>query len=148
MDAYSLLEVTREASMEQLKANYHRILLKVHPDKCSGNATQFIKVHSAYRLLSNADSRAQYDNLRRQTELMQRSDIDDIEALLNLHDDFDLAKDGGCESFERVCRCGSIYVITQTELGKVYEEWETNAESFVLALECDSCSIVLNVLVI
>ena len=50
--------------------------------------------------------------------------------------------------YERICRCGSVFTITQAELDNIFKRNESNAESFVLGLECDTCSIVINVLII
>ncbi|KAM3878202.1 dnaJ homolog subfamily C member 11 [Diretmus argenteus] len=66
-DYYSLLNVRREASQEELKASYRRLCMLYHPDKhrdpeLKGQAEQlFNQVHQAYEVLSDPQSRAIYD---------------------------------------------------------------------------------------
>ncbi|KAK5617423.1 DnaJ (Hsp40), subfamily C, member 11 [Crenichthys baileyi] len=66
-DYYSLLNVGKEASLEELKASYRRLCMLYHPDKhrdpeLKRQAEQlFNQVHQAYEVLSDAHSRAIYD---------------------------------------------------------------------------------------
>ncbi|XP_059185418.1 dnaJ homolog subfamily C member 11-like [Centropristis striata] len=66
-DYYSLLNVRREATLEELKASYRRLCMLYHPDKhrdpeLKSQAEQlFNQVHQAYEVLSDAHSRAIYD---------------------------------------------------------------------------------------
>ncbi|XP_051269960.1 dnaJ homolog subfamily C member 11 [Dicentrarchus labrax] len=66
-DYYSLLNVRKEATLEELKASYRRLCMLYHPDKhrdpeLKGQAEQlFNQVHQAYEVLSDAHSRAIYD---------------------------------------------------------------------------------------
>ncbi|XP_063330509.1 dnaJ homolog subfamily C member 11-like [Pelmatolapia mariae] len=66
-DFYSLLNVRKEATAEELKASYRRLCMLYHPDKhrdpeLKRQAEQlFNQVHQAYEVLSDAHSRAIYD---------------------------------------------------------------------------------------
>uniref|UniRef100_A0A4W6DL60 DnaJ homolog subfamily C member 11 n=1 Tax=Lates calcarifer TaxID=8187 RepID=A0A4W6DL60_LATCA len=66
-DYYSLLNVRREATQEELKAAYRRLCMLYHPDKhrdpeLKRQAEQlFNLVHEAYEVLSDPQSRAIYD---------------------------------------------------------------------------------------
>ncbi|KAF0035137.1 hypothetical protein F2P81_012895 [Scophthalmus maximus] len=66
-DYYSLLNVRKEATLEELKASYRRLCMLYHPDKhrdpeLKRQAEQlFNQVHQAYEVLSDAHSRAIYD---------------------------------------------------------------------------------------
>uniref|UniRef100_A0A3Q2HDU2 DnaJ homolog subfamily C member 11 n=1 Tax=Equus caballus TaxID=9796 RepID=A0A3Q2HDU2_HORSE len=66
-DYYSLLNVRREASSEELKAAYRRLCMLYHPDKHrdpelkSQAERLFNLVHQAYEVLSDPHTRAIYD---------------------------------------------------------------------------------------
>lgn len=56
-DPYTVLEINRFASTEDVKKAYRRLCLKYHPDKCGGDSEQFIKVQNAYdKLMKEKDS--------------------------------------------------------------------------------------------
>ncbi|KAM9686047.1 dnaJ homolog subfamily C member 11 isoform 1-T1 [Trichechus inunguis] len=66
-DYYSLLNVRREASYEELKAAYRRLCMLYHPDKHRDPELKlqaerlFNLVHQAYEVLSDPQTRAIYD---------------------------------------------------------------------------------------
>ena len=60
---YNLLEVSSTATFLQIKASFHKLALKYHPDKNSSeNATEkFREILEAYSVLSNIERRRYYD---------------------------------------------------------------------------------------
>lgn len=63
-DYYVLLGVTKTASEAQIKTAYRKLALKYHPDRNHGSAVaseQFKIVSEAYSVLSDPNSRRQYD---------------------------------------------------------------------------------------
>jgi molecular chaperone DnaJ len=63
-DYYDILEVAREASLEQIKGTYRRLALRYHPDKNPGDSEaeeQFKLISEAYQVLSDTEKRQLYD---------------------------------------------------------------------------------------
>ena len=61
---YELLDVPEDASLEQIKSSYKKLVIKYHPDK---NPDQdftdlFSNVSIAYRVLKKTETRKKYDN--------------------------------------------------------------------------------------
>ena len=63
-DFYTVLGVNRSASSEQIKRAYRERAKKYHPDRNPGDSSaeaRFQEVQRAYKVLSDSDKRAQYD---------------------------------------------------------------------------------------
>ncbi|HKK41583.1 MAG TPA: molecular chaperone DnaJ [Bacteroidales bacterium] len=63
-DYYEVLEVSKQATKEEIKKAYRKQALKYHPDKNPGDKTaeeNFKEAAEAYEVLSNDDKRARYD---------------------------------------------------------------------------------------
>ncbi|NLG14866.1 MAG: molecular chaperone DnaJ [Lentisphaerae bacterium] len=65
-DYYSLLEVERGASQDDIKKSFRKLAMKYHPDRNPGDKAaeeQFKKIAAAYEVLSDEQKRRQYDQL-------------------------------------------------------------------------------------
>ncbi len=63
-DYYEVLEVSKQASSEEIKKAYRKKALQFHPDKNPGNKEsedKFKEAAEAYEVLGNADKRQRYD---------------------------------------------------------------------------------------
>ena len=57
---YAVLGVSKNASDDEIKKAFRKLILKCHPDK-GGDSTEFIKVRDAYDVLKTYVSRCRYD---------------------------------------------------------------------------------------
>lgn len=60
IDLYAILGIGRDADTEDIKRAYRQKAKKAHPD-AGGNDFEMSMISSAYRVLSNAEQRAEYD---------------------------------------------------------------------------------------
>ncbi|MBW0487163.1 hypothetical protein O181_026878 [Austropuccinia psidii MF-1] len=75
-DLYAILQVTPDATSEEIKKSFKKLALIHHPDKNFANVEQatqrFAKIQQAYEILSDEDERAFYD--RHRDELLNSKD--------------------------------------------------------------------------
>ena len=128
-----------------VKQAYHKALLQYHPDKHTPKPTavsgpSIDDITTAYKILSNAQTRLVYDSFlraeRRKCELngaksLVRSEIVDLD---------DLGYDEMQGAWYRACRCGNDrgYLITEAEL-------EREAEHGEIVIGCNGCSLWVKV---
>ena len=61
-DLYKILEVSKDASLDEIKRAYKTLALKYHPDKCGDiHIDKFNKISNAYHILSDPEKRKAYD---------------------------------------------------------------------------------------
>ena len=63
-DYYEVLEVTKTATVEEIKKAYRKKAIQYHPDKNPGDKEaeeKFKEAAEAYDVLSNPDKRSRYD---------------------------------------------------------------------------------------
>lgn len=61
---YDILEISKEASDEEIKKAYRKLAMKYHPDRNQGNKEaeeKFKDINEAYQILSDPQKKAQYD---------------------------------------------------------------------------------------
>jgi DnaJ family protein A protein 2 len=59
-DLYNILNINSEATDDEIKKAYRKLILKEHPDK-GGNEENFKQINMAYSILSDPDKRNKYD---------------------------------------------------------------------------------------
>lgn len=67
LDYYATLEVTPQASDEEIKRAYRKLALKYHPDRNQGNKKaedKIREINAAYEVLGDAETRKSYERLR------------------------------------------------------------------------------------
>ncbi len=95
-DYYAILGVDRKASADDIKKAYHKLALKLHPDRNPGDKAaeeRFKDVNEAYAVLSNDQKRKQYDSFGAegfgkrfsQEEIFEDFDFQSILQDLGLH---------------------------------------------------------------
>ena len=75
LDPYKTLGLTQDASPETIKKAYRRLVLRLHPDKCTEesqkaqNSKEFLEVQQAFDLIGDEKKRARNDAQLRLAEL-------------------------------------------------------------------------------
>jgi len=63
-DYYKVLEVSEDASYEEIKKTYRKLAFQYHPDKNPGEEERMKEINEAYAVLSNERKRREYDSYR------------------------------------------------------------------------------------
>ena len=76
-DFYKLLNLEKNASLEDIKKAYKKLMLKHHPDKCKDkkNNEFFHQIQMAYQILSDPDKKKKYDLLSSEQQFNISSSI-------------------------------------------------------------------------
>jgi len=61
MDYYKTLDVSKNATQDEIKKAFRKKAHEFHPDKKSGDEAKFKEANEAYQVLSDAKKRSQYD---------------------------------------------------------------------------------------
>lgn len=67
LDYYVILEVTPEATDEEIKRSYRKLALKYHPDRNQGNKAaeeKIREINAAYEILGDPETRKSYERMR------------------------------------------------------------------------------------
>ncbi len=73
-DYYKILEVSKDASLKEIKKAYYKLAHKYHPDK-GGDEKKMKEINEAYQTLSDKQKKAQYDKFGRTFEGMPGFDF-------------------------------------------------------------------------
>ncbi len=76
MDLYEILELNSNASENEIKKSYIRLIKIYHPDKNNNDSTMYQKIQSAYEILINSNTRQEYNKMNN-TEKINLIDIID-----------------------------------------------------------------------
>lgn len=131
MDYYEVLQVQREASQDDIKKSYQKLILCHHPDKNQekeGNFDEFLKIDEAYKILKDPTTRKEYDSKRFQESTRCQMIIHDT---LNKRE---FLYDESNELHYHVCKCGGWYVLDE----------QSEEDDYIIC--CDECSLVIKVL--
>tara|TARA_Y100000996_G_scaffold136117_1_gene103447 strand:- start:1363 stop:1944 length:582 start_codon:yes stop_codon:yes gene_type:complete len=60
-DYYSILNLDKTCTKEDIKKSYHKLSLKYHPDKINGSSDKFRKINEAYETLYDDEKRKIYN---------------------------------------------------------------------------------------
>src|SRR6266568_2095392 len=60
---YEVLGVSKNATQDEIKKAYRKLVRDVHPDRNPGNEDRFKEVQGAYDVLSDPEKRKRYDRL-------------------------------------------------------------------------------------
>ena len=116
-DFYFILQVGREASVDEIRSAYRRRAQELHPDKSGSSSEPFIELQEAYSVLSDPAQRAAYDRTaesvpvrrgkgitgrRRRAELFREVEPAGSFAEVSLSESFDTFGPSFDELFERL----------------------------------------------
>lgn len=133
MDHYETLEVNQNASQEDIKKAYQKLILRHHPDKSihesiGGNFEMYLRIDEAYKTLKEPATRKEYDSKRfQQSKQCQMIIHDTIHRNEFLYDEEQ-------EVHYFVCKCGGWYILDE----------DSSESEYIIC--CDECSLVIKVL--
>jgi DnaJ-class molecular chaperone len=85
MSYYDTLGVPKNATQEEIKRAYKKLVMQHHPDR-GGDHTKFTEITAAYDVLGDPKKRQEYDNPPVENNFQFRSgdfDVDDIQNIFN-----------------------------------------------------------------
>ncbi len=82
-DRYEVMQLSPNADEDTIQRVYRALALRYHPDSThTGNPEMFLRLCQAYKILSNPESRAQYDVRHRETKQLHWQIFDQAQGSL------------------------------------------------------------------
>lgn len=130
---YEVLGVSRQASLEEIKAAHRQLALQCHPDKVDGEQDRFRRLQNAWEIIR--DSRQEYDNELFSKEARQNSKL---QAAMPLTlSEMEVAQDESSHLvYIHTCRCGEEIQLLQEDLPSYNKS---------ILLECPGCSFAFSI---
>jgi curved DNA-binding protein CbpA len=117
IDFYKILDVDSEATVPEIKSKYLLLAKKYHPDQQTGNTEMFQLVSKAYEILSNKETRTEYDVYYIKKGFSE----------LDLENTYYSLKD----QFNEFIVSNDKPKISQEEISKIYDEVFKDREQFI-----------------
>lgn len=111
-DYYSVLNVPRSATHEEVKRAYHTLSRQIHPDKnaAANGGVEFHQISQAWEILGNVARRRDYDRSLEARQSKSRGVVQDEVDL----DDMDF--DEPTLTYTFLCRCSGSYTVSEDDL--------------------------------
>lgn len=132
-DYYSILQVSRTSTQNEIKKSYQNLAKRFHPDrvKSLNDGVDFRLINEAWEILQDPELRNQYDarlTLQKvQPSIWMEVDLDEMKENYN--------QEKNQHFFTWDCRCSGQYEIT-----------EDSMENGIEMVQCSSCSSSIRVL--
>lgn len=153
IDYYKVLGVQRSATQKQIKKRFYELSKKLHPDTAAGdssNSDEFVRMKTAYEVLSNVKIRRQYDQYQksptRQTQSFddwskwqQQNEPRSTYHNINTMGGFSRKQSGGEDPYKRlrsggfffdlsviIATASGLYYVLKTELNAMNLGFGTN----------------------
>ncbi|XP_049928258.1 dnaJ homolog subfamily C member 24 isoform X1 [Epinephelus moara] len=153
---YAVLGASPSDSVQQLRHRYQQLALQYHPDRLRGECPseaesalkKFLEVDEAWKILSDQNTRRQYDLQRRALELKQDWPVDSTVYLDDMTWDPVCVVSDECV-YTYSCRCGGGFSVSEEEVEEETqrrqldnEEEDTKDEEHRgVVVCCDTCSL-------
>lgn len=85
IDPYIILEVSKDATEQQIKKAYQKLTIKYHPSKKTGDIDYYFKVRAAYESITKKLSFADQYNKFKDKYLDSDEELSDLMKLYNKH---------------------------------------------------------------
>lgn len=146
MTHYQVLGVGPGAGAQEIKAAYRAKLLAAHPDKGGRGDADVVPLNLAYRVLSNEQSRKEYDEELNQSVQKQGFNINgdglDVYGL----EDFEEVEQNDSVCWYRACpRCTADRSMTLTEDDLENHGSDDGMGGYDIVVQCESCSLWITV---
>ena len=136
MTHYEVLQVSRTATLEEIKTAHRNLARQSHPDKVSGNEGTFRQLQKAWECLRDEESRKAYDEELAIKEAKLKSKRQAAMPLSLSETEVGQDDDSGELVYVYPCRCGEEVHIWKEEVPPLNES--------VLA-DCPGCSFTYSV---